>query len=99
MAPCNSEFAGGKGPISADRRIHKSVSFPEAGVVANVRGRRDGFLQNHLLFYEQLSRPFSIENPYSSVRDRETISKDGDRISEWSVCFSEIEEFAHSFDL
>lgn len=58
--------------------------------------RKTVFFQNHLLFYEQLTRPFSIDDPYSSLRDRETINEDGNRISEWSVSFSEVEKFARS---
>jgi hypothetical protein len=57
------------------------------------------FFQNHLLFYEQLTQPFSIHDPYSSLRDRETIDEDGNHISEWFVSFSEIEEFARSLSL
>lgn len=57
------------------------------------------FLQNHLLFFDQLARPFSIDDPYSSLKDRETVDEDGNRISEWSVNFSEIESFARSLNL
>jgi hypothetical protein len=57
------------------------------------------FLQNHLLSYEQLTRPFSMQEPYTSLRDRKTINEDGNRISEWSVSFPEIEEFARSLGL
>jgi hypothetical protein len=52
------------------------------------------YLQNHLLFYDQLEKPFSIENPYESLQDRETISQEGQQISEWSVSILEIEQFA-----
>jgi hypothetical protein len=57
------------------------------------------FLQNHLLFYEQLTRPFSMHDPYASLRDRQTIDEDGDHISEWFVSFSEIEAFARALGL
>jgi hypothetical protein len=57
------------------------------------------YLQNHLLSYEQLTRPFSMQEPYTSLRDRKTINEDGNRISEWSVSFPEIEEFARSLGL
>jgi hypothetical protein len=61
--------------------------------------RETVFFQNHLLFYDQLSQPFSIHDPYASLRDRRTINEDGDHISEWSVSFSEIEKFARSLGL
>jgi hypothetical protein len=52
------------------------------------------YLQNHLLFYGQLEKPFSIENPFESLRDRKTISQEGQQISEWSVSILDIEQFA-----
>jgi hypothetical protein len=52
------------------------------------------FFQNHLLFYNQLKEPFSIENALSFVRDRKTASFEGEKLSEWSVHLSEVETFA-----
>jgi hypothetical protein len=52
------------------------------------------YLQNQLLFYDQLEKPFSIENPFESLRDRKTISQEGRQISEWSVSILDIEQFA-----
>jgi hypothetical protein len=40
-----------------------------------------------------------MQEPYTSLRDRKTINEDGNRISEWSVSFPEIEEFARSLGL
>jgi hypothetical protein len=54
------------------------------------------YLQNHLLFYNQLPEPFSIERPFVYLRDRETTNQDGRPISEWIVRLSEIEQFAAS---
>jgi len=54
------------------------------------------FFQSHLLFYNQLNEPFSIENALSFVRDRKTASPEGEKISEWSVHRSEVEAFAHT---
>ena len=51
------------------------------------------YLQNQVLFYAQLREPFSLDAPFASLRDRETISADGQPISEWSVALSEIKEF------
>ncbi len=52
------------------------------------------YLQHQLVFYKQLTKPFSINAPFASLRDRETINQQGRRISEWSVSLSEIEQFA-----
>jgi hypothetical protein len=45
------------------------------------------------------SHTLSTQEPYASLRDRETIGEDNNRISEWSVSFPEIEEFARSLGL
>lgn len=52
------------------------------------------YLQNQLLFYGQLERPFSLDAPFASLRDRETVNQESRPISEWSVSLSEIKEFA-----
>ncbi len=51
------------------------------------------FFQNHLLFYDQLTGPFSVENALGLLRDRKTTNTDGEKISEWSVSFYEVEAF------
>jgi hypothetical protein len=47
---------------------------------------RDGetvYIQNRMLFFDQLSKPFSTDRPWDSLQERETISPEGERISEW----------------
>ncbi len=51
------------------------------------------FVQDQLLFYNQLPRAFSVENAFSFVRDRETKNTEGKTISEWSVSLSDVEAF------
>jgi hypothetical protein len=51
------------------------------------------FIQNHILFFDQLQSQFDERNPFSSVTERQTIDEDGNRISEWSVQINELEEF------
>jgi len=60
--------------------------------------REKVFLQNHLLFYDQLPRPFSVKNAFSFLRDRHTTNEEGEIISEWSVSLSEVEAFARKAD-
>lgn len=55
------------------------------------------YFQNQLPWYDQLIRPFSIENLLSQIQDRMTICEDGERISEWTVRLTELEEFARTF--
>jgi len=54
-------------------------------------------IQDHLLFYDQLPEPFSLEKASSFIRDRRTVDEDGNPISEWNVSLSEVENFAHGF--
>ena len=57
------------------------------------------FLQNHLLFYDQLPGPFSVKNAFSFLHNRRTTTGEGEPISEWSVGLSEMEAFARKADL
>src|SRR5262245_1505378 len=47
------------------------------------------FIQNHILFFDQLQSSFDERNPFSSVTERQTVDEDGNRISEWSVQINE----------
>jgi|SRR5262245_37081281 len=51
------------------------------------------FIQNHILFIDQLQYQLDERNPFSSVTERQIIDEDGNRISEWSVQINELEEF------
>ncbi|MGB7282332.1 MAG: hypothetical protein WBE13_08735 [Candidatus Acidiferrum sp.] len=57
------------------------------------------FIQNHLLFYDQLTEPFSTQNPFSFLPDRRTMNEEGEKISEWAVALPEVEEFARGLSL
>jgi hypothetical protein len=57
------------------------------------------FIQHHLLFYDQLAEPFSLQNAFSFVRDRRTTSEEGTKISEWAVGVPEVKEFARALSL
>lgn len=56
------------------------------------------YLQDQLLLYSQLREPFSIDAPFASLRDRETVNAEGRQISEWSVSLPEIRQFADLID-
>lgn len=63
---------------------------------------RDGdavYVQNQLLFFEQLSRPFSAHRPWDSVRDRHAVNEDGQKISEWVTTVEDIRHFLSSAEL
>jgi len=50
-------------------------------------------VRNELLPYSQLATPFSIDDPWSSIRDRTVRTEDGFEISEWDVPIEEFSKF------
>lgn len=42
-------------------------------------------IQNHVLFLDELIVPFDESNIYSSIPEREIITDEGERISEWII--------------
>jgi hypothetical protein len=54
------------------------------------------FIQNQLLFYDQLREPFSAQRAFSFLSDRCMTNEEGKRISEWAVTISEVEKFART---
>jgi hypothetical protein len=50
-------------------------------------------IQNHILFLDELDQPFSEQNPYESIRSRETVSEDSSKISEWDVQVNDIKVY------
>ena len=57
------------------------------------------FVQDQLLFYDQLAKPFSVEKVFSFLSDRRTQDEEGNTISEWAVAIPEVEEFARTLSL
>jgi len=51
------------------------------------------FVQNQLLFLNQLSDSFHIKNPYKFIGNRTTETKDCEQISEWKISLEDIENF------
>jgi hypothetical protein len=57
---------------------------------------RDGpvvHVRNELVPYSQLARPFSIEDPWSSIRVRQILSDEGMEISEWDTQVESLRDF------
>lgn len=52
------------------------------------------YIQNHVLFLDELSVPFVPEDINMHISKREEINEDGMKISQWSVDVSSIEEFS-----
>ncbi|GLW91215.1 hypothetical protein [Actinokineospora globicatena] len=54
------------------------------------------FLQERLIFMDQLDAPFDIDRPWLSIDPRETVNEDGMRISEWTTDIQSIRDFLSS---
>jgi hypothetical protein len=55
-------------------------------------------VQNHLPWYENFDREFSVSEAESFLHDRMTVNEDGNRPSEWNVSLADIESFVSSLD-
>jgi CdiI N-terminal domain len=53
----------------------------------------DVYVQNKLLFLDQLPHDFDPSAPWESIGPRRTVTEDCDQISEWQVTLNEIREF------
>jgi hypothetical protein len=50
-------------------------------------------IQNQILMLDELQVPFNLEYPSEHIPIRNTLTEDGDEVSEWSVAYSDIEDF------
>ncbi|MBV6702721.1 hypothetical protein KV557_37440 [Kitasatospora aureofaciens] len=57
------------------------------------RRGEDVFVQNSLIFLDELEIKFNPEEPWLSVGARQTVNEDGIRISEWKTSISEVRRF------
>ena len=42
-------------------------------------------VQEHIVFLNKLEEPFDINNPHKHIKPYESISEDGEEISEWLI--------------
>lgn len=56
----------------------------------------DVYIQNHVLFLDELERPIDENNLYRFIPERETQTEEGEKISEWVIGISAVKEFADS---
>lgn len=57
---------------------------------------RDGddvYLQNSLIFLDQLDSAFDVERPWESIGPRSVVDEDGNSISEWATSMGSLREF------
>ena len=73
-----------------------SYNGPNAAFHVGWPAWRDGdrvHVQNCLVLTEQLPTPFNPDESHRSVGVRETVSEDGERISEWDVSLADVQAF------
>jgi len=56
------------------------------------------YIQNRLLFFDQLQSPFSPDSPWDSIGERSTVSSTGDPISEWVTSVDSLQDFLKRID-
>jgi CdiI N-terminal domain len=57
---------------------------------------RDGeivHVRNELLFYAMMNVPFSVQEPWNSIRDRRATNDEGLEISEWDTNLESLRQF------
>jgi hypothetical protein len=57
------------------------------------RNGDDVYVQDHLIFMDQLSHEFDPAAPWESVRPHSVVDEDGQKIQEWRVSLDDIREF------
>ena len=55
-------------------------------------------VQNHLLFFDDLDREFNVTRAAEFIKEYESHSEGGVRISEWTVSIGELRDFAKQLD-
>ena len=74
-----------------------SVSDPaEANFLTSwplYRNGDDVYVQNHLIFIDELDHAFDLDAPWESIDPHTRVDEDGNRISEWLITRTDIEDF------
>ncbi|WP_211256507.1 hypothetical protein [Actinoalloteichus caeruleus] len=55
------------------------------------------YVQNSLIFLDQLSEPFNPEHPWNHIQPHQEVSDDGTRISQWTTSISAVREFRRDY--
>jgi hypothetical protein len=57
------------------------------------RRNEEVFVQNSIIFLDELEGRFDAEEPWLFINPRRTVNDDGDLISEWATTISEVRRF------
>lgn len=60
------------------------------------RDGNDVYVQNSIIFLDQLDEPFDVWEPWRYVEARQSVDEDGNRISQWATSVSEVRRFRES---
>ncbi len=60
--------------------------------------RDDVVIQIFILMLDELQAPFKLESPWEHIPIRNTLTEDGDEVSEWSVAYSDLQDFLQRAD-
>ena len=55
-------------------------------------------IRNELVRYSQLEDPFSVAEPWATIRQRKPLTEDGLEISEWSISIEAVQEYVNRRD-
>jgi hypothetical protein len=51
------------------------------------------YVQNHIVFRDELDQPYDETKPWLSVGPRETVDEDGNHLSEWIISLEGVRQF------
>lgn len=60
------------------------------------RSQEEVFVQNQILFLDELPAPFAPDAPWESADPRTTVDEEGRPISEWHITMTDVENFLDS---
>ena len=60
------------------------------------RDQEEVFVQNQMLFLDELPVPFAPDSPWESADSRTTVDEKGRPISEWHITMTDVENFLDS---
>jgi CdiI N-terminal domain len=91
-----------KSLLEGNPKVALVVSYDDPKTASNMeiwRVYRDGewaHFQNQLPWYSALPHPFEVSKLSQYIQDREVVTAEGNRISEWDVAIRDIESFLRS---
>ncbi|MFJ8932088.1 hypothetical protein ACIRLA_36515 [Streptomyces sp. NPDC102364] len=87
--------------VAAGRGLVASITDPESSnFISCWPVYREGdlvYVQNSLIFLDELTEPFDPQAPWKSVEPRSEVDEGGNRISQWVTSAFAVRQFRESF--